>query len=83
MVTPLVINKVLDHLNAEAAIGLVFLGYQLALVYWPSDSREDVELEPPFKGDWSVFDGGDCLWKVVRLRLDSFLLKYGSLIMYL
>ncbi|HIG42261.1 MAG: M23 family metallopeptidase [bacterium] len=45
--------------NITLSVFLVFLGYQLALVYWPSDSRDGVELKSPFKGNWYVLHGGN------------------------
>lgn len=46
-------------LNITLSMFLVFLVYQLALVYYPSDISDSVELSPPFQGEWYVFHGGN------------------------
>lgn len=45
-------------LNVTLSLFLIFLTYQLALVYLPAQSTRSINLIPPFKGDWYVFHGG-------------------------
>lgn len=47
-----------QSLNVTLGVFLVFLTYQLALIYVPTQSRS-IQLTPPLEGDWFVFHGGN------------------------
>ncbi|MBA6304857.1 M23 family metallopeptidase [Colwellia sp. MB02u-14] len=46
-------------LNVTLSIFLIFLIYQLAIIYFPVKSTDSIVLIPPFKGDWYVLHGGN------------------------
>jgi hypothetical protein len=73
-------------LNITLSIFLIFLTYQLATIYLPSQSTNSMELVPPFKGDWYVFHGGNSVLinhhyfaGVERYALDFLLPEDGKL----
>lgn len=48
-----------QSLNVTLSLFLIFLTYQLAMIYWPVQPNNSIEMVPPFKGEWSVFQGGN------------------------
>lgn len=52
-------KQVGKSLNVTLFLFLIFLSYQLILIFLPANKVTSVELAPPFKGDWYVFHGGN------------------------
>jgi hypothetical protein len=49
---------VLRRRNFLHAVGWIFLGWQCTRILLPIDAGEPVVLDPPFRGEWCVFQGG-------------------------
>jgi serine/threonine protein kinase len=52
-------RRILAATNVAFAIGWIFMGSQLAAIYWPTPKTDGVVLSPPFHGDWLVLHGGN------------------------
>jgi len=53
-------RRILGAINLAFALGWIFMGYHLAVTYWPVSKADGVTLSPPFRGDdWLVLHGGN------------------------
>jgi hypothetical protein len=53
-------RRIFGAINLAFAFGWIFMGCNLAAVYWPTPKSEGVVLSPPFRDDdWLVLHGGN------------------------
>ena len=52
-------KKISKSLNITLSMFLIFLTYQLTIIYYPIKSANSIVLTPPFEGVWYTFHGGN------------------------